>query len=79
MHELILTEKAANELLKLPIATADRISLKLSVTQEQPWRYFSKLKERPEFSLRVGAYRVLADINATAITVLHIEKRETVY
>ena len=50
-------------------------------TKEDPFHYFEKLKVRDEYKLRVGGYRVIADINKTKkrIYVLVIGHRKNVY
>ncbi|HSU72916.1 MAG TPA: type II toxin-antitoxin system RelE/ParE family toxin [Candidatus Binatia bacterium] len=79
MHELIYSQRADGDLRGLPHNVRVRIVEKLTSTKENPWRFFKSLKDRDEFSLRVGDYRVLAEIDSALITVTHIGKREDVY
>jgi mRNA interferase RelE/StbE len=55
--------KAAESLGKLPENLRKRIILKISSTKQNPFHYFSRLEQRSEFKLRVGDYRVIADID----------------
>lgn len=51
-----------------------RIFEKIESTKENPYIYFTRLKARTDFKLRVGDYRILADIqdNHKLILVRHI-------
>ncbi len=66
---------------KLPKTIAKRIFKKIQETKENPHRYFIKLTNRTEYKLRVGDYRVIADIedNELKILVAHIGHRSKVY
>lgn len=41
----------------------ERIFNKIISTKEKPFRYFERLTNRKEYKLRVGNYRVIADID----------------
>ena len=81
MHELVFDEKALNYLEKLPKDISKRIFKKLQDTKENPLRYFERLTNREEYKLRVGDYRVIAEIenNKLLILVLNIDHRSKVY
>tara|TARA_Y100000310_G_C20700019_1_gene828875 strand:- start:74 stop:322 length:249 start_codon:yes stop_codon:yes gene_type:complete len=48
---------------------AKRIWDKVQSTKENPYHYFEKLVGRLDFRLRVGDYRVLADIDQSSNTI----------
>ena len=81
MYELTFDEKAIEFLEKLQRSTSRRIFEKIISTKEDPFHYFEKLKGRDEYKLRVGGYRVIADINKTEkrIHVLVIGYRKNIY
>jgi len=81
MHELVFDEKALNYLEKLPKDISKRIFKKLQDTKENPLRYFERLTNREEYKLRVGDYRVIAEMenNKLLILVLNIDHRSKVY
>ncbi len=74
-------EKALNYLEKLPKDISKRIFKKLQDTKENPHRHFERLTNREEYKLRVGNYRVIAEIenNKLLILVLIIGHRSKVY
>lgn len=80
-YRISFDEKVIDYLEKLPLLTRKRIFEKIISTKHNPFRYFKKLVDRPEFSLRVGDYRVLADIdkNEIRIFILLIGHRKNVY
>jgi mRNA interferase RelE/StbE len=81
MYELIFDEKAIQILEKFHRDVKIRIFKKLQLTKENPHRYFEKLEGRKEFKLRVGDYRVIADIfdKEIQILVLYVGHRRNVY
>ncbi len=66
---------------KLPRATAQRIFKKIQETKTNPHRYFIRLTKRKEYKLRVGTYRIIADIkdNTLQILIIHIGHRKNIY
>ncbi|UZE94208.1 MAG: type II toxin-antitoxin system RelE/ParE family toxin [Candidatus Pacearchaeota archaeon] len=81
MFELIFDKKAGQELKKLPKEMRERIFKKLIQTKQDPFRYFEYLKEIKGFKLRIGNYRVIADINRKEqnIKILKIGHRKNIY
>ncbi|MCF7861845.1 type II toxin-antitoxin system RelE/ParE family toxin [Candidatus Woesearchaeota archaeon] len=81
MYELHFDEKVLQYLEKLPKEISKRIFKKLQETKENPHHYFVKLSNRSEYKLRVGDYRVIADIedNKLVIYVIHADHRRSVY
>ena len=58
-----------------------RIYYKIISTKDNPHHYFEKLAGRDDYKLRVGNYRVIADIDDQAkfINVTHIGHRKNIY
>ncbi|MCF7798399.1 type II toxin-antitoxin system RelE/ParE family toxin [Candidatus Woesearchaeota archaeon] len=81
MYILSYGKNAGDVLNKLPRSASQRIFKKLEETKENPHRYFIKLTNRPEYKLRVGDYRVIADIvdNKLIILVLEVGHRSRIY
>lgn len=81
MHKLIFDEEAIKFLDKLPKDISKRIFKKIQDTKENPHRYFIKLTNRQEYKLRVGDYRIIADINDSEITIyiITIGHRSNIY
>ena len=81
MYKLIFDEEAIKFLDKLPKDVSKRIFNKIQQTKEDPHRYFEKLTNGKEYKLRVGDYRVIADINDSKITiyVILIGHRKNIY
>jgi mRNA-degrading endonuclease RelE of RelBE toxin-antitoxin system len=70
MYEIIFDKKAVENLNKIEYKT-----------KEKPFRYFEKLTQRDEYKLRVGSYRVVADIdsNLKKIKIRIIMHRKNIY
>ena len=81
MYKIIFDEEAIKFLDKLQKTISKRIFKKIQETKEDPHRYFEKLTNRKEYKLRVGDYRVIADINDSEITiyVILIGHRKNIY
>lgn len=79
--EVILSEKAANELRKLAGDVKERIKERLRLAQENPFHYFERLKGRSDYKLRIGDYRVIVDIKAETqrIEVTKVGHRKNIY
>lgn len=69
------------QLASLERQLAIRIYKKLETTKEDPLRYFEELSGRTDYKLRVGDYRIIADINLSLkrIEVTKIGHRKNVY
>lgn len=81
MYNLIFDEEAIVFLNKLDKTQKERIFNKILDTKDYPFHFFENLSGRPEFKLRVGSHRVIADIkqNDKIIQILHIGHRRNVY
>tara|TARA_Y100000310_G_C20501484_1_gene724219 strand:- start:608 stop:871 length:264 start_codon:yes stop_codon:yes gene_type:complete len=80
-YSIIFDPEALSFLEKAEKDIARRIWNKLTSTKENPHRFFEKLSGRSDFKLRVGDYRVVADIDTTSekIFVSLIGHRKNVY
>ncbi len=81
MYEIIFDSEAIEFLEKCEKNLAKRIWDKIMSTKEDPHRFFEKLNGRKDYKLRVGAYRVIADIydKEKKIEITLIGHRRNVY
>ncbi len=81
MFELEFDDEAITFLHKLPKDLRKRIFNKIISTKTDPFRYFVRLTSRKDYKLRIGDYRVIADIdnNNKKIRVTLIGHRRNVY
>ena len=81
MYEIIFDKKTIEFLNKLDSKIKKRIFVKIISTKEKPFRYFQKLTYRDGYKLRVGSYRVIADIdkNSSKIKIRLIMHRKNIY
>lgn len=81
MYGLIFDERAIDFLAELPKEVRERICRKIESAKENPLRHFERLEGREDYKLRIGDYRVIADINNALkrIEVTLIGHRKNVY
>ena len=81
MYEIIFDKKALEFLNKIEKKIKVRIFNKIILTKGKPFRYFERLTKRNEYKLRVGSYRVIADIdkNSKKIKIRLIMHRKNIY
>ncbi len=81
MYKLIFEKKALHELNKLEKQVKQRIWSKLQDCKNNPFRFLEKLTETQGFKLRVGEWRVIADIirEKEAIIILRVGHRKNIY
>jgi mRNA interferase RelE/StbE len=81
MYSIIYDDIALQYLGKLERKIRKRIFEKIHSTKENPFHYFEKLTARDEYKLRVGDYRVIADIDEKTkrISILFIDHRKNIY
>jgi len=81
MYTVIYDEEALQNLEKLEKKIRKRIFEKIISTKENPFLYFERLSGRGEFKLRVGDYRIIADIDEKTkkISILFIDHRKNIY
>ena len=80
-YEIQYDPDTITHLEKLPIITRKRIFNKISSTKENPFRYFERLGQRNDYKLRVGNYRIIADIDnkEKTIKITLIGHRKNIY
>jgi len=69
MFKVVYSEEALYQLKKLDNSTAKRIIEKINETLKNPLHFFKRLAGREEYKLRVGDYRIIADIMQKEKTV----------
>ncbi len=81
MYALVFDKKAIDFLEKLDKFLQRRIWKKLVSAKQDPYSFFEKLSGRNDFKLRIGNYRIIADINKRKklIQVTLIGHRKNVY
>jgi mRNA interferase RelE/StbE len=81
MYTLKFDDKAIEFLERCEKHISKRIWNKLQEAKSNPHRYFEKLVNRSDYKLRIGDYRVVADINDSEliIEVNLIGHRKNVY
>jgi mRNA interferase RelE/StbE len=78
---VIFDKKAAKELTKLPKDIRTRIFRKIVESKTDPFRFFEGLEGRKDYKLRVGDYRVIADIikSEMRVEITKIGHKKTIY
>lgn len=81
MYDIIFTDKAERQLKKLEENIQGRIFIALERAKIGPKRYFEKLVGNNLFRMRVGDYRIIADIQKEQllILVLKVGHRKNIY
>lgn len=81
MYNLTFEKKALHDFNKFDQHLKERIWNKLQEAKQDPFRFFEKLVEIEGFKLRIGDWRVIADIirETQTINILKIEHRRKVY
>lgn len=77
--EVRIDKKAFDELSSFEQNIQDRILRKLELAKINPLHYFERLEDSSMFKLRVGDYRIIADISKNLIEVRLIGHRKNVY
>ncbi|SIM84708.1 type II toxin-antitoxin system RelE family toxin [Cuniculiplasma divulgatum] len=79
--EVEFSEESLFQLRGMDIPLAKRIIQKIESTRSDPHRFFVRLVGRTEYKLRVGDYRVIADIeeNRRVIVVRSLGHRRNIY
>ncbi|MAG15807.1 cytotoxic translational repressor of toxin-antitoxin stability system [Candidatus Woesearchaeota archaeon] len=81
MYEVTLSPKAHRQVKKLPKLVAERIVDVLDRAKIRPEQHFERLVGKELYKLRVGDYRIIAEIihNTLHILVLEIDHRKRIY
>ena len=82
-YKITITKTASKDIKKLTPQIQKRLKAKLEwfVTREDPLEFAEPLTKPADaqYRFRIGTYRVLFDIEAKNIVVLHIQHRREVY
>lgn len=80
-YKISFWRNAQSDFLKLPKEIQERIAGKLKIAQSDPFQFFFRLKGRPDYKLRIGEYRVIADVrrNERAIEITKVGHRRNIY
>jgi len=81
MYRLIYDEDVQKQLAALPKSLQQRIADKILISTQQPHHFFRRLKGKAEYRLRVGDWRIVADIDDRnqLLTVHVIGHRKDIY
>lgn len=81
MFKIVFSQEALYQLKKLDNRNAGGIIEKTKETVENPLHYFKRLRGREEYKLRVGNYRIIANImqKEKTIFVRSLGHRKNVY
>jgi len=81
MYKIYFDSLALDFLQKVEKSIAKRVWNKIMSTKNNPFHYFERLTGRKDFKLRVGDYRVIADIDQSneIISVTMIGHRKDIY
>ncbi len=81
VYEIIFDEETIKFLNQLPKEYRGRIFNKIITAKDNPFHFFEKLSGRAEYKLRVGDYRVIADLdqNDKKIKIVKIGHRRNIY
>ncbi|MFH1399724.1 MAG: type II toxin-antitoxin system RelE/ParE family toxin [Candidatus Woesearchaeota archaeon] len=77
--ELQIDKKSIQALEKFPKELRHRIFDKIIDSTSEPFRYFQRLEGCTAYRMRVGNYRIIADIEGNIILVRLIGHRRQVY
>jgi len=80
-YEIIYDRNATGDMNRLPKELRKRIFNKAADAKENPAHFFESLEGRSDFKLRIGDYRLIADINHSLqrIEVTLVDHRKRVY
>ena len=81
LYEIIFSQKAKKQLLKLDKAIQERVISALERIRIRPEAYITKLIGDPGYKLRIGDYRVIIDIDKQNLLILIIKigHRKNIY
>ena len=81
LYEIIFSQKAKKQLLKLDKAIQERVISALERIRIRPEAYITKLIGDPGYKIRIGDYRVIIDIDKQDLLILIIKigHRKNIY
>jgi mRNA interferase RelE/StbE len=79
--KIVFDKEPIDFLNNLPHSLKKRIFDKIILSKNNPFSHFIRLSGRIDYKLRVGDYRVIADIHISSqiIAITHIGYRKNVY
>ena len=82
-YRLVYKKPAAKDIQKLPIQVQKRLKVKLEwfISRDNPLEFATALTKPADaqYRFRVGAYRILFDVEGRNIVVLCVQHRREVY
>lgn len=78
-YDLIFDILAIKYLGKLNKNLRERIFNKIQAAKQNPFYFFERLERRTDYKLRIGDYRVIADITDHKIIITKIGHRRNIY
>lgn len=80
-YEILISDRASKQLKKLPLEIQQRILNSLERIRARPEDHLKRLVGDPAYSLRVGDYRVLIDLEKDKLILLVIKvgHRKNIY
>ena len=81
VYEVVFDNEVIEFLNKLPKEVKERIFNKIMSTKENPFHFFERLTGRTDYKLRVGDYRIIADLGQenNLIKVTMVGHRKNIY
>ncbi len=81
MYEVVISETAERQIIKLERHIQDRILSTLERIKTRPEHFIEKLVDRSGYKLRGGDYRVILDLdkNKLIVMVLKVGHRRNIY
>lgn len=81
MYEIIVSDRAKEQLIKLSQDMRDRIGSVIERIKIRPFHFVKKIVGSPYYRLRVGDYRIILDIrqDKLIIFVIEIGHRRSIY
>lgn len=81
MYDIEFTKSSKRQFDKLPLEVQERISVVLDRVRIRPKAYFERLVGEKAYKLRIGKFRVLADIyqDKLLILVVKVSHRKNIY
>ncbi len=81
MYQLVYTRRAERDIDKLEAVTQKRIKKKLEKFQLDPFQYAERLSSSDlgSYRFRIGDYRVIFDVDGTALIILRVGHRREIY
>lgn len=81
MYEIIVSDRAKEQLSKLPKDIRNRIGTVLERIRIRPFHFVKRIVDSPYYRLRIGNYRIIMDIKQDKLIIFVIEvgHRKNIY